>query len=495
MFARPSPPFSPYGARSPVQPVLVVDLDGTLIRTDMLHESALKLLREHPLQTLRIPFWLRSGKAVLKARLAERTHLDPGTLPYDGALLDWLRMQRAAGRKLVLCTASDQQIARQIASHLGIFDEVIASDGHDNIAGERKAAMLVERYGEKGFDYAGNSSTDLAVWKRARQAIVVNGSPGLADRAAAQGNVADVFPAPRQGFSAWRRVLRIHQWLKNTLLFVPLLAAHDVANFDAWGVLFLAFIAFSLCASSVYIANDLLDLDSDRRHPRKRTRPFAAGLVPAWKGVLLAPVLLLASLILGWQVGTSFLSWLLLYFSLTCVYSWRLKRLLLIDCLTLAMLYTLRIVAGAAAIDLTLSFWLLAFSIFLFLSLAFVKRYAELRLHRRGKGALHGRGYHHDDAPIVQMMGIVAGYAAVLVLALYVNSDAIIAQYEHPKLIWGAVPVVLFWVSWVWMRAHRGEMHDDPLVFAVKDRTSLAAGAAFALVLAVGAGHMGHGLW
>lgn len=478
-----------------MQPVLVVDLDGTLIHTDMLHESALQLFREHPLQALRIPFWLRAGKAVLKARLAERIHLDPKTLPYNQPLLDWLESERSSGRRLVLCTASDQKIARQIATHLGIFDEVIASDGQDNVAGERKAAALVERYGKKGFDYAGNSSTDLAVWAHARRAIVVNGKTGLTDRASAISELAEVFPPARQGLSAWRRVLRVHQWLKNILLFVPLLAAHDLTNLHAWGALLLAFVAFSLCASSVYIANDLMDLESDRLHPRKRKRPFAAGLVPAWKGVLLAPVLLVASLGLGWQVGTAFLSWLLLYFSLTCVYSWRLKRLLLIDCLTLAMLYTLRIVAGAAAIGQPLSFWLLAFSIFLFLSLAFVKRYAELRLYRKGSGSLHGRGYHSDDAPIVQMMGIVAGYAAVLVLALYVNSDAIVALYEHPRLVWGAVPVVLFWVSWVWMRAHRGEMHDDPLVFAIKDRTSLAAGAAFALVLAVGAGHLGHGLW
>lgn len=478
-----------------MQPVLVVDLDGTLIHTDMLHESALKLFREHPLQTLGIPLWLRAGKAVLKARLAERIHLDPKTLPYNQPLLDWLESERASGRRLVLCTASDQKIARQIATHLGIFDEVIASDGQDNVAGERKAAALVERYGKKGFDYAGNSSTDLAVWAHARRAIVVNGKTGLTDRASAISELAEVFPPARQGLSAWRRVLRVHQWLKNILLFVPLLAAHDLTNLHAWGALLLAFVAFSLCASSVYIANDLMDLESDRLHPRKRKRPFAAGLVPAWKGVLLAPVLLVVSLGLGWQVGTAFLSWLLLYFSLTCVYSWRLKRLLLIDCLTLAMLYTLRIVAGAAAIGQPLSFWLLAFSIFLFLSLAFVKRYAELRLYRKGSGSLHGRGYHSDDAPIVQMMGIVAGYAAVLVLALYVNSDAIVALYEHPRLVWGAVPVVLFWVSWVWMRAHRGEMHDDPLVFAIKDRTSLAAGAAFAIVLAVGAGHLGHGLW
>ena len=287
----------------------------------------------------------------------------------------------------------------------------------------------------------------------------------------------------------------MHQWLKNLLLFVPLIAAHDVYNLEAWGALVLAFFSFSLCASSVYIANDLMDLESDRLHPRKRLRPFASGLVPAWQGVLLAPFLLLASLGLGLMVGTMFLSWLLFYFSLTCAYSWMLKRLLLVDCLTLAMLYTLRIVSGAAAISQNLSFWLLAFSVFLFLSLAFVKRYAELQVHKRASGKVHGRGYQVADAPIIQAMGIVAGYASVLVLALYVNSDAVITLYDHPKMIWGAVPVMLFWISWMWMHAHRGEMHDDPLVFAVKDRTSQMAALAFALVLAVGTGSLGHFPW
>lgn len=477
------------------QPVLVVDLDGTLIHTDMLHESALKLFRDRPLDTLRIPLWLSRGKAVLKEQLASRTHVDPKTLPYNTALLSWLKGQKSEGRRLVLCTASDRSIADGIARHLDLFDEVMASDGTLNLAGPRKAQALVARFGDKGFDYAGNSEADLAVWAHARQAIVVEAPAGLVQKAAAVSTVSQVFERRPTGPSAWRRVLRVHQWLKNLLLFVPLIAAHDVYNLEAWGALVLAFFSFSLCASSVYIANDLMDLESDRLHPRKRLRPFASGLVPAWQGVLLAPFLLLASLGLGLMVGTMFLSWLLFYFSLTCAYSWMLKRLLLVDCLTLAMLYTLRIVSGAAAINQNLSFWLLAFSVFLFLSLAFVKRYAELQVHKRASGKVHGRGYQVADAPIIQAMGIVAGYASVLVLALYVNSDAVITLYDHPKMIWGAVPVMLFWISWMWMHAHRGEMHDDPLVFAVKDRTSQMAALAFALVLAVGTGSLGHFPW
>jgi len=466
---------------------LVVDLDGTLIRTDMLHESALRVLRDNPLHTLRIPYWLSRGKAVLKRRLAGHTDFDPSALPYNHDLLEWLKQQRTQGRTLVLCTASDHSIAAAIAEHLGVFDEVMASDGRTNLAGKHKAEALEQRFGNAGFDYAGNSRADLAVWRHARRAVVVNASPGLAKQAEACCEVERVFPAPALGLSAWHRALRAHQWLKNGLLFVPLVAAHRLTEPDTWLALCLAFFSFSLCASSVYIANDLLDLESDRQHPRKRNRPFASGLVPAWMGVALAPLLLLGSWALARQVSGNFLPWLVFYFALTCAYSWGLKRLMLVDCLTLAMLYTLRIVAGAAAADMPLSFWLLAFSVFLFLSLAFVKRYAELEVQLlHGKQKAHGRGYYTSDAPLIQTLGITSGYAAILVLALYLNSDAVVRLYRTPEIIWGAVPVMLFWVSWMWMKAHRGKMHDDPLVFAVKDKASLLAGLAFAAVMVAG---------
>ncbi|MCA7085478.1 UbiA family prenyltransferase [Cupriavidus sp. DB3] len=245
--------------------------------------------------------------------------------------------------------------------------------------------------------------------------------------------------------------------------------------------------SLSICASSVYIANDLLDLESDRQHPRKRLRPFASGQVPAWKGAALAPVLLVISLVLGALVNAAFLVWLVFYVALTCAYSWGLKRIILIDCLVLALLYTLRIVAGAAAVGLSLTFWLLAFSTFLFMSLAFVKRYAELEVQlKSGKEKVHGRGYYTSDAQLIQTLGISAGYASVLVLALYLQTNAVVTLYPMPQYIWGSIPIILFWISWVWMKAHRGEMHDDPLVFAVKDRASQVAAVAFAAVFVLG---------
>ncbi|HBF51180.1 MAG TPA: UbiA family prenyltransferase [Massilia sp.] len=471
-----------------MSPPIVVDLDGTLIHTDMLHESALWLLRDNPLHVLRIPRWLMSGKPVLKQKLAAAATFHPASLPYNQPLLAWLQGQRAAGRKLILCTASDHTIAHAISGHLGMFDEVMASDGKVNLAGSCKARALVQRFGEGGFDYVGNSNADLAVWALARRAIVVNASDRIIDQARRQFDVEHVFPRTRRGLQVLARMLRVHQWMKNLLLFIPLIAGHQFGSADAWLALALAFVSFSLCASTVYILNDLLDLESDRQHPRKRTRPFASGLVPAWMGIALAPLLLLVSLMLGMRAGGGFLPWLCFYLAVTCAYSWWLKRLVLVDCLTLAMLYTLRIVAGAAAAGIALSFWLLAFSVFLFLSLAFVKRYAELQSQiLAGKSVVHGRGYLGTDAPLVQMLGITSGYAAVVVLSLYLNSDAVLALYRSPEIMWGAVPVILFWVSWIWLQAHRGKMHDDPLVFAIRDRASLFAGLLFGAILALGA--------
>jgi 4-hydroxybenzoate polyprenyltransferase/phosphoserine phosphatase len=466
---------------------LAVDLDGTLVLTDTLHEAALRALRERPLALLRLPFWLLQGRAEVKQRLAGLSRFDPTALPYNQPLLDWLTTQRAQGRKLILCTAADRSIADAIASHLGIFDEVLASDGQTNLGGQHKAEALERRFGAGGFDYAGNARTDLKVWRRARRAVVVNASPAV-QRAAQQVSEIDTsFVSEAVDAGTVARVLRVHQWMKNLLLFMAPLAAHIIPDADLAVRLLLAFFAFSLCASAVYVANDLFDLDSDRHHPRKRHRPFASGRVPVAWGVVVAPFLLAAGFLLALPVGSAFTGWLAFYFVMTCAYSWVLKRLVIVDCLVLALLYALRIIAGAAAAGIPMSFWLLAFSAFLFLSLAFVKRYAELGVQAAiGRERAHGRGYLTADAPLVQSLGIMSGYASVVVLALYLNSDAVLRLYHSPEFMWCAVPVMLFWVSWIWMKAHRGQMHDDPLLFAVRDRASLAAGAVFVAVLLLG---------
>ncbi|WHZ25496.1 MAG: Integral membrane protein [Nitrospira sp.] len=454
---------------------IVVDLDGTLLHTDTLHESVLQLLRDDAIYVLYLPFWLLAGKAFLKQKLADSVELNPATLPYNIQLIEWLKEQKELGHKLVLCTATNMSVAQRIANHLQLFNEVMASDGENNLAGVRKKAALDEAYGEGQYIYAGNSSDDIHVWNGASKGIVVNAASSVLVKAKKITEIHSDFPRLPITLSAWRRVFRFHQWLKNLLIFVPLLAAHRLSETDSLTQLIVTFISFSLCASAVYITNDLLDLESDRQHPRKKHRPFASGLVPISYGVLLAPVCGLVGLALSVYVGKYLPAWLFVYFTLTFAYSIKLKKLVLIDCLTLAALYTLRIVAGAAAVSVPLSFWLLAFSTFIFLSLAFVKRYAELQVHvLERKNKAHGRGYYVTDASLIQTLGIAAGYAAVLVLALYLQGETVTTLYHTPEFIWGSVPLILFWISWMWLKAHRGLMNDDPLVFAVKDRASWA---------------------
>lgn len=469
---------------------VVVDLDGTLIHSDMLFETGLHVLKRRPLSLFGGIWYLRQGRAPFKQWLMRYANsFNCQTLPYNEPLLTWLQAQKASGRRLVLCTASDQQIAQSIANHLGIFDEVMASNGECNLAGPQKAKALVDRFGEAGFDYVGNAAPDLAVWQHAHQPIVVNASTRLMQTVQQRWPSALMVPAPQAEWRDWLRGLRVHQWLKNLLIFIPLLAAHQVAHGAAWLGLILAFVAFSLCASAIYVLNDLFDLESDRIHPRKRLRPFASGKLPIWQGLVVAPVLLTLSFAVGGLVNAALVGYLLLYFLLTSVYSWGLKRLMLVDCLTLSGLYTLRLLAGGAAAVISPSFWLLAFSVFIFLSLAFIKRYVELAGMPIGSPSAkaHGRGYYPTDAPLIQMFGVTSGYAAVVVLALYFNSDAVQKLYNDTGFTWAAIPVVLFWVSWMWLKAHRGLMHDDPIVFAIKDKVSLAAGLCFGAALLMGA--------
>jgi 4-hydroxybenzoate polyprenyltransferase/phosphoserine phosphatase len=467
---------------------LVIDLDGSLTYVDTLYESTLKLLIKHPIDVFRLPLWLYQGKATLKNRIAQKIEFNPETVPYNQELLEYLKEQKQRGRKLILCTAADSTIANKIADHLGIFDEVMASDGTTNLSSGQKAKALGSRFGLKGFDYVGNSTDDLAVWPSSNKAIIVNASPSLIKKAKTISDVEKVFPAPKQDISTWLRVFRIHQWVKNILLFMPLIAAHQLLNTALWLQLIIAFFAFSLCASSVYVTNDLFDLEDDREHPRKRKRPFASGRIPVLIGVGLVPLLLVSGFVLANYVGEQFLLLLTFYLLLTFAYTCLFKRIVLLDCITLAILYTLRVVSGAAAVEMPLSFWLLAFSVFLFLSLAFIKRYAELEIHLlSGQEKIKGRGYYLTDAVIVQTIGITAGYAATLVLALYLNSDAVVALYRFPEAMWAAIPIMLFWLSWIWLRAHRGEMHDDPIIFALKDKASLFSGVLFFLVLYLGA--------
>jgi 4-hydroxybenzoate polyprenyltransferase len=474
----PSPDFTPGHA-------LCIDLDGTLLQTDLLHESVLALLSRNLLYVFLLPFWLLKGKAGFKREIARRVEIAPASLPYDERIVDLLRT--TAQRPRVLCTASDLLLAEPIAQHLGLFDEVIASDGHTNLSGSAKAAALVQRYGERGFDYAGNAPVDLKVWAHASGAIVVNAAESLARNAARTGSlVRGHLPRSRPGLRAWAKALRLHQWLKNLLVLVPLLAAHRFLDPTAIVLAAGSFVAFGLCASGTYLLNDLLDLAPDRLHPRKRRRPFAAGILPIRHGLLVLPLLVMAGFVIALAIGPAFALALLAYCAMTLGYSFKLKRIVMVDVVMLAALYTVRIVAGAVAINQPLSFWLLAFSMFIFLSLALLKRYTELDSARNsGKEKAAGRGYGTADLPLLQSLGAASGYISVMVLALYINSPESLRLYSRPQVLWLLCPLLLYWVSRAWIIAHRGRMHDDPVVFAATDHGSQIIGLLFVFVALV----------
>ncbi len=454
-------------------PPLVVDLDGTLIKTDLLLESVCSLLRQEPLALFALPIWLLKGRAHLKREIAQRVQLDPALLPYRTELLDYLRAEHDKGRSIILATASDERFATQVADHLKLFDMVLASDGITNLAAERKRARLVAQFGEKSFDYVGDEFRDLAVWSSARKAIVVSPNPRLKQAAVKVSQFERAFAEPGASVADYLRALRPQQWVKNILVFVPLFAAHLFTEPILLVRTVIAFVAFCCCASSGYLVNDLCDLPADRHHPAKRLRPFASGELPLAYGFAMAPVLavfgcLLAGLLSGLSLGI-----VVLYFIVAAAYSLFLKKEVLLDVFMLASLYTLRIIEGGLAAAVPLSVWLLAFSMFLFLSLAFIKRYAELVIMRSVDGdQAKARSYELSDAEFLVSDGTASAYAAVLVLSLYIGSGAVKVLYSTHEVLWLVCPLLLYWIRYLWLVAHRGRMYHDPLIFAVRDRTS-----------------------
>jgi 4-hydroxybenzoate polyprenyltransferase/phosphoserine phosphatase len=467
-------------------PPLCVDLDGTLLRTDALHESLAAALRSAPWIAPAIPFWLLRGRAWLKRRLAEHAALDPALLPYEASVLELVRAERARGRRIVLATASDRRIAEAVAGHLGLFDEVLASDGIENLKGERKARALEDRFGKGAYDYVGDARADAAAWRSARIAYVCTaGDAGFAQRLASGAAQVVVVPRARPAW-ALLRTLRMHQWAKNLLVFVPLLTAHRFYDEEALRGACLAFAAFCMAASGNYVVNDLLDLDHDRGHPSKGRRALAAGDLPLWAGAILAPLLLAVAFALSQPLPASFQAGLAAYVAVAFAYSLWLKAFVLVDVFTLAGLYAVRILAGAAAIAVPVSHWLLVFSLFMFLSLALAKRYAELSgLSRVERARAPGRGYVVADRTLVGLTGVVCGQLSALVFALYITSPEVRVLYARPLLLWIACPILLYWVARIWLLAYREQLDEDPLVFALRDPASLALGfATLAVVVA-----------
>ena len=451
---------------------LCVDLDGTLIKSDLLIESVFALLKKKLRYAVFLPFWTLKGKAQLKHEIATRADIDIALLPYHQELELFLREEKNKGRPLYLVTATNKKYADQVAAHTGLFDGVIASDAENNLSGNSKLNAIQNFFKTLPFDYAGNDNKDLKVWHHARKAIIVSDDSKLIAETKKITEVECVFNSGKKT-NQHLKAMRPHQWVKNLLIFLPLLAAQEITNTNLDLQAIAAFIAFSLCASSVYLLNDLLDLPVDRKHPRKRLRPYASGSASIIQGTALIPILLLLSFLITLFLPIKFLIILFIYYIFTLLYSIKLKNVVMLDVLLLAGLYTLRIIAGAAAVSIEPSFWILAFSLFIFLSLAMVKRYSELQhVVKSGQKKIAGRGYQSTDLELLISLGASSGYMAVLVLALYINSPQVIGMYTHPEIIWLLCPLLLYWISRIWLVTKRGWMHDDPVVFALRDRIS-----------------------
>jgi 4-hydroxybenzoate polyprenyltransferase/phosphoserine phosphatase len=460
---------------------LVVDLDGTLVKSDLLLEFLFGRVGRDPAALFGLLWALRSGKAHSKNLLARKVDLDVRTLPYDETVVGLIEKARAAGRPVFIASASNERFVSAVAAQLGLFDGWFASDASDNISAEFKAARLVEAFGEGGFDYIGNDKADLPAWAAAARRTGIRTSPKLNGRLAALD--VEVLDSPKAGLRQWLKLIRVHQYAKNALLFLTLLAAHRFDPLSLFHAV-LAAIAFSLCASSVYILNDLVDLPADRDHPTKKTRPLASGAIPIADAVVVMAVMFFVSLAIAACVSWPFLAVLVFYFVLTNAYTFSLKTKMMIDIVTLAALYSLRVIGGAAAIGIGVSEWLIAFSMFLFACLALVKRYTELttRLDRELSDPSN-RDYKLSDMQILAPLAAASGFNAVTVFALYISSDAVHPLYRHPELLWLICPILMYWIGRILILAHRRLVHDDPIVFALKDRVSMIVGVLIAAIV------------
>jgi len=463
---------------------LCVDLEGALIKSDTLADSLLVLLRTRPSLFRQLPGRLLRGKTAFKAFISQSSVLDAASLPYNRRLLTFLRQEHAQGRAIYLASGADMHLAKRVAIHLNVFTGVLGSDV-DDLSGSTKLKSIRDGLDCLEFDYIGGNAPDLSLFTSAATPMVANPTRRLTAFLRARGICPfREFLDRSHPIQSLRKAIRLHQWSKNLLILVPLLLAHQ-PSLRSLGTALLAFLCFSLAASATYILNDLLDIDADRRHLRKRHRPFASGDLSVSTGFALVAGFLTLAL-----VGTHFLphafgGWLAFYLAMTLAYSLYLKRIPIVDVLVLSGLYTLRMQAGSAATHTPISHWLAGLSVFLFLSLAMVKRFAELE-NLRASGALpnNGRGYHLSDIEQMRSFGTASAYAAVIIFAIYISGHDVMALYRQPRYLWLIVPLMILWLSRVWLVASRGELNEDPVVFALTDRLSLVVGVmAVALTL------------
>jgi 4-hydroxybenzoate polyprenyltransferase len=480
---------SPPSETGTISEFLCTDLDGTILIGDTFWESFLTLVGVHPWYVFLIPYWLLRGKAALKHEISRRVRLNVATLPVREELIQFLRQEKQGGRKIILATGADSKIANAVAEYFGFFEAVLASDGITNLTGEKKKEAIQEIVRGKNFDYIGNGTDDIPIWKAASTAILVGPSPRLLKSVKKTSAVGGVVKSYENYWGSLWRSLRPEHWIKNFLVFVPIVMAHELHDATRLMRVLIVFVSFSLCASGVYLLNDLFDLEADRLHPKKKLRPLPSGKLPVQVGLISAPLLMLAGFLVAAQLPAKFvLVTVFLYTATTTLYSTYVKRIPILDVLLLTALYLMRILGGGIAADVHVSPWLIAFSMFLLLSLAFSKRQAELidqTITGGTQARASKRGYREQDTGILQQFGVTSGYLSVLVLALYVNGTDVTRLYRHPQVIWLACPMLLFWISRVWFLASRGKLSEDPVVFAARDPISYLLGALLLLILFV----------
>lgn len=459
---------------------LFVDVDGTLTRADISLEAFVQVARTGLLALFVLFVWLFKGRAVAKAMAARRAPLDPARLPYRQEVLDLIAEARAQGRPVILASASHWRNVGRVARHIGLDEPVIATRARANLKGRAKLAAIRSLVGPAGaFDYVGDCKADICLWHEARGAFSVGHVPPR--------STVQRLGAARPGFvRALAKAMRPHQWAKNALVLVPALTSGLILQPRAMLTAIAAAALMSLIASSIYLFNDLLDIESDRAHRTKWKRPLAHGdlTIPAALGV--SALLAIAGIGGGWLLGGPALTfWLVAYMALTTAYSLRLKAMMVGDAIVLASLYTIRIWIGGVAIGVAISFWLLLFSVFLFLSLAYLKRYVEMRDATDVHRLLSGRGYVGGDLDVVMMSGVSAGMVSILVLGLFAHDPETAAHYAVPELLWLLCVPLLYWLNRIWMMARRGQVEGDPVAFAIKDRRSIAIGASMAAIFAL----------
>ena len=470
---------------------LVVDLDGTLIKTDLLWEAINSLVLRNPLNLLKIIRWALLGKSYLKFKIASQEPIKIDSLPFNNNLIKYLKLKKAEGRLVVLCTGSDQRWANLVANHLDVFDASYGSSQSRNLCGENKKLFLISLYGEFGYDYIGNSIADIEPWSKASTKFLIGQHKKILQKLQALDNFGGCFEIEnRNKLISIIALGRPIQWSKNLLIFIPLFGAHLYASWGLLSLVITAFLIFNMATWGIYALNDLFDINEDRLHPIKKGRPIASGALSipaAWTAL---PVLIMSPLFFAFHLlPFEFFLCLLAYMIVASLYSRFIKKIVLFDVFTLSFLYIIRIISGAYAIDIDVSFWLLTFSFFFFLNLALLKRSSELKMTLRisKRQLIPGRGYIPNDILIISCMGIASGYISSLVLALYIQDPQIVQLYTSPRVLWLCSPLLLLWISRIWLLAIRsnGLLTADPVSFTVSDRISLITGIIFIAIFIV----------